>query len=206
VLDLVESIKFHVSKTAIWEYQVDVLSIIFVAFGLAMDAFAVSITSGLTIKRLRISHALRIGIAFGGFQALMPVVGWLVGLSLRDLISDVDHWVAFGLLSFVGCKMIYGSLQMESHKKRIDPLNVCVLFMLSVATSIDALAVGVSFAFLKVSIVTPVVVIGIVTFLLSFAGVYVGNRLGHFFEKKIEIVGGLVLIGIGIKILVEHLP
>ncbi len=204
MLDLVESIKFHVSKTAIWEYQVDVLSIIFVAFGLAMDAFAVSITSGLTIKRLRISHALRIGIAFGGFQALMPVVGWLIGLSLRDLISDVDHWVAFGLLSFVGCKMIYESLQMESQKKRIDPLNVCVLFMLSVATSIDALAVGVSFAFLNVSIVTPVVVIGIVTFLLSFAGVYVGNRLGHFFEKKIEIVGGLVLIGIGIKILVEH--
>lgn len=181
------------------------ITIIFVAFGLAMDAFAVSITSGITIRHLRINHALKIAIFFGSFQAVMPVVGWLAGLSLRDFISDVDHWIAFGLLSFVGCKMIYEAIRTEAGEKEIDPLNLYVLLMLSVATSIDALAIGVSFAFLKISIVTPVIVIGIVTFLLSYLGTFVGNRLGHFFEKKIEIVGGLILIGIGMKILVEHL-
>jgi len=181
------------------------ITIIFIAFGLAMDAFAVSVTSGFTIKQLRVEHALRIACFFGLFQAVMPLVGWLAGLSLRDFISNVDHWIAFGLLSFVGCKMIYESFRMESQKKRINPLNVYVLFMLSVATSIDALAVGVSFAFLKISIISPIIVIGIITFLLSFVGVFIGDKLGHFFEKKIEILGGLILIGIGIKILVEHL-
>jgi len=181
------------------------ITIVFVAFGLAMDAFAVSITSGITIKHLRINHALRIAFFFGSFQAVMPVIGWLAGLSLRDFIADVDHWVAFGLLGFVGCKMIYEAIKMEAGENGIDPLNIYVLLMLSVATSIDALAVGVSFAFLKISIVTPIIVIGGVTFLLSYLGTYVGNRLGHFFERKIEILGGLILIGIGTKILVEHL-
>jgi len=170
-----------------------------------MDAFAVSITSGITIRHLRINHALRIAVFFGSFQAVMPVIGWLVGLSLRDFIAGVDHWIAFGLLSFVGSKMIYGAMKMEASENGIDPLNLYVLLMLSVATSIDALAVGVSFAFLKISIVTPIIVIGVVTFALSYLGTYVGNRLGHFFERKIEILGGLILIGIGTKILLEHL-
>jgi len=170
-----------------------------------MDAFAVSITSGLTIKHLRINNALKIAIFFGSFQAVMPVIGWLAGLSLRDFIADVDHWIAFGLLSFIGCKMIYESIKIKSSEKEINPLNVYVLLMLSIATSIDALAIGVSFAFLKISIATPIIVIGAVTFLLSFLGVFVGNRFGHFFESKIEIVGGFILIGIGIKILIEHL-
>jgi putative Mn2+ efflux pump MntP len=182
-----------------------VLTIILIAFGLAMDAFAVSITSGITVKNLKINNALKIAIFFGLFQAVMPTLGWLTGLSLRDFISGVDHWIAFGLLGSIGCKMIYESTKIGSSKKEINPLNVYVLLMLSIATSIDALAIGVSFAFLKVSIATPVIVIGTVTFLLSFLGVYVGKRIGHFFENKIEIVGGLILIGIGIKILVEHL-
>ena len=183
----------------------DIISIVLIAVGLAMDAFAVSITSGITIKSLRINNALKIAIFFGLFQAVMPIIGWLAGLSLRDYISAVDHWIAFGLLSFIGCKMIYESITVQSSEKEMNPLNVYVLLVLSVATSIDALAVGVRFAFLKVSIVTPVIIIGTVTFFLSYLGVYIGDRIGHFFENKIEIAGGLLLIGIGIKILVEGL-
>jgi len=183
----------------------DIMSIVIIAVGLAMDAFAVSITSGITIKRLHINHALKIALFFGLFQAFMPIIGWLAGLSLRDYISAIDHWIAFGLLSFIGCKMIYESITVQSSKKEINPLNVYVLLVLSIATSIDALAVGISFAFLKVSIVTPVIIIGTVTFLLSYLGVYIGDRIGHFFENKIEIAGGILLIGIGIKILVEGL-
>ena len=183
----------------------DIISIVIIAVGLAMDAFAVSITSGITIKRLHINHALKIALFFGLFQAFMPIIGWLAGLSLRDYISAIDHWIAFGLLSFIGCKMIYESITVQSSKKEINPLNVYVLLVLSIATSIDALAVGISFAFLKVSIVTPVIIIGTVTFLLSYLGVYIGDRIGHFFENKIEIAGGILLIGIGIKILVEGL-
>lgn len=175
------------------------------AFGLAMDAFAVSIASGITIKHLRINNALKIALFFGSFQAAMPLIGWLVGLSLRNFISGVDHWIAFGLLSLIGCKMIYEAIKMESVEREIDPLNIYVLLILSVATSIDALVVGLSFAFLNIFIVTPLIVIGIITFLLSFLGTFIGNRLGYIVEKKIEIAGGLVLIGIGTKILIEHL-
>jgi len=181
------------------------ITILFIAFGLAMDALAVSITSGIAIKRLRIGHALRIGLFFGSFQAAMPVIGWLAGMSLKDFISGVDHWVAFGLLSLIGGKMAYESLQMESQKKEMNPLDVYVLLILSVATSIDALAVGVSFAFINIAIITPAILIGLVTFLLSFLGAFIGNRLGHFFENKIELLGGFILIAMGIKILLEHL-
>lgn len=181
------------------------ITIILIAFALAMDAFAVSITSGTTIKHLRMNNALKISIFFGSFQAVMPFIGWLAGLRLRDFISHVDHWIAFGLLSLIGCRMIYESTKLPASEKGFDPLKIYVLLTLSVATSIDALAVGISFAFLNIYIATPVVVIGMVTFLLSFLGVFVGNHFGHFFETKIELIGGLILIGIGIKILVEHL-
>jgi len=183
----------------------DIITILFIAVGLSMDAFAVSITSGLTIKNLKVNNALKIAIFFGSFQAIMPLIGWLAGLSVRSFISGVDHWIAFGLLSFVGGKMIYESITTKPTSKENNPLNVYVLFVLSVATSIDALAVGLSLSFLNISIAMPVVIIGVVTFLLSFFGVFIGDRFGHFFEKKIEIVGGLILIGIGIKILIEHL-
>jgi putative Mn2+ efflux pump MntP len=183
----------------------DIINILLIAFGLSMDAFAVSITNGIAIKHQRINHALRIGIFFGSFQALMPLIGWLAGLSLRDLISGIDHWVAFGLLALIGSKMIYESMKIGPDDKETNSLNIFVLLLLSIATSIDALAVGLSFAFLKISIITPIIVIGIVTFILSFLGVLVGNKLGHFFENKMEFLGGLVLIGIGIKIFIQHL-
>lgn len=183
----------------------DIISIIFIAFGLAMDAFAVSITSGLTIKYLRINDALKIAIFFGSFQVIMPLIGWSAGLSFRNFISGIDHWIAFGLLGIIGCKMIYESSKMEVNKKKIDPLNIFVLLMLSIVTSIDSLAVGLSLSFLNVSIALPVIIIGFITFLLSFFGVFFGNRFGHYFERKIEIIGGLILIGIGIRILINHL-
>jgi len=179
--------------------------IIFVALGLAMDAFAVSITSGVIIKQLKLRNILKIAIFFGLFQTFMPVIGWFVGLSVRGFISAFDHWIAFGLLSLIGCKMIYESFKLKPEKSPRNPLNVYVLLLLSVATSIDALVIGVSFAFLRIFIVTPIIVIGTVTFLLSAFGVFIGNKFGHFFENKIEIIGGIFLIGIGLKILLEHL-
>ncbi|MBM4330104.1 MAG: manganese efflux pump [Deltaproteobacteria bacterium] len=176
-----------------------------IGFGLAMDCFAVAVTSGIAIKQLKINHALKIALFFGGFQALMPVIGWLAGVGLRDFISDIDHWIAFGLLSAIGLKMIYESRRLPTEKNDKNPLDFYVLSMLSLATSIDALAVGVSFAFLKIPLIASVILIGVITFILSYIGVFVGNRVGHFFENKIELVGGLLLIGIGLKILIEHL-
>jgi len=181
------------------------LTTVLIAFGLAADAFAASITSGIKIKSLRINHALIIATFFGCFQAFMPLIGWLIGHGLKDLISEVDHWVAFGLLTFVGCRMIYESTHIEPTRKDLDPLNIYVLLTLSIATSIDALVIGISFAFLKNYIATLVVVIGIITFLLSFLGVFLGSKFGSFFSSKVEILGGLILISIGLKILVEHL-
>src|SRR4030042_5960615 len=128
----------------------DIIQILLIAIGLAMDALAVSITYGITIKQQKINNALKIGLSFGSFQAFMPLIGWLAGLSLRDLISGVDHWIAFGLLSLIGCKMIYESTKIRDDKG-IRSLNVFILLLLSIATSIDALAVGLSFAFLKIA-------------------------------------------------------
>ncbi len=181
------------------------VTILLIAFGLAVDAFAVSISSGVAIKRLKVAHALTIAAFFGGFQAIMPGIGWLAGEGLKDFIAGIDHWVAFGLLTFIGCKMIYESRQMKSIDEKTDPMNVHVLLMLSVATSIDALAVGLTLSLLDISVLVAAVVIGLVTFVLSFLGVYVGNTFGHMFENKVEAVGGLILIGIGTKMLVEHL-
>jgi putative Mn2+ efflux pump MntP len=184
----------------------NLLSILFIAFGLSMDAFAVSITSGTTIKQLRINSAAKIAVFFGGFQAIMPLIGWTAGLSVKNLIiSSIDHWIAFTLLSLIGCKMIYESFKIETIERRNNPLNIYVLLVLSIATSIDALAVGLSLSFLNTTIILPVIIIGTVTFLLSFLGVVIGDRFGHFFENKIEVIGGLILIGIGIKILIESL-
>ncbi len=181
------------------------VTIIFIAFGLALDAFAVSIASGIVIRNLKIKDAMKIAFSFGIFQAIMPIIGWLAGLGISDLISEVDHWIVFGLLCAIGIKMIYESFKIEQAEKSFDPLNVYVLFLLSIATSIDALAVGLSFAILNVLIVKPVIIIGIVTFTMSLIGVIIGKRIGHFFERKIEFVGGLILIAIGTKILIEHL-
>jgi putative Mn2+ efflux pump MntP len=179
--------------------------IIFIAVGLAADAFAVSVSSGAIIERLRLRHVLRIALFFGGFQAIMPWIGWKVGSLASGLIRAVDHWLAFVILSLIGGKMIYESfLLKEEAAGNANPLSFSVLLALAVATSIDALAVGVTFSFLNVSIYEPIVIIGAVTFLLSVAGTYIGDYFGHIFENRIELAGGLILIGIGCKILVEH--
>ena len=182
----------------------DLATVLLIAVSLAMDSFAVSIAHGMTIKNRRVATGLIMAFSFGLFQALMPVLGWLAGLTFIDLISSFDHWVAFGLLAFIGGKMIY-SARTEPEPEKDTKLTAPVLLMLSIATSIDALAVGLSFSLLQVSITTPVIAIGVVAFLLSFAGFNFGNKLGKFFERKVQVVGGIVLIAIGIKILLEHL-
>jgi putative Mn2+ efflux pump MntP len=183
----------------------ELVTIVIIAVGLAMDALAVSIVSGASYRQLKVQHALRMAVFFGGFQALMPVVGSLAGLSVREYIADCDHWVAFALLAAVGIKMIYESFKIKSAEQSFDVSNILVLLALSIATSIDALAVGITLSLLRISLATAVIIIGLVTFVLSYLGTFIGNRFGHFFENKIEAVGGLILIGIGLKILIGHL-
>jgi manganese efflux pump family protein len=183
----------------------ELISIVLIAIGLSMDAFAVSITSGITIECLRIKHAARIAFFFGAFQALMPILGWLAGIGLKQYVERFDHWIAFGLLVFIGSKMIYEAVWIREVEKKCNPLNFMILLGLAVATSIDALAVGVTFAFLKVPIITPAIIIGVITFTISFCGVFIGNKVGDRLGSKMEIIGGLILIGIGIKILLQHI-
>jgi putative Mn2+ efflux pump MntP len=179
------------------------LIILFIALGLAMDSFSVSVANGLANRAFITSKALLLALFFGFFQALMPVVGWVAGSSVADLISGFDHWLAFGLLSFIGLRMIYESTKKES-AKLVSSLSIKVLLILSLATSIDALAVGLSFSFLETSILVPAIVTGVVTFFLSFLGVFVGNRFGGMLSNKVEVLGGLILIVIGLRILLEH--
>ncbi|MCJ7712983.1 manganese efflux pump MntP family protein, partial [Candidatus Bathyarchaeota archaeon] len=171
--------------------------------GLAMDSFSVSITRGFTTKTRTSIEAIRTGFFFGLFQALMPVAGWLVGLSIINLISGFDHWIAFGLLVFIGIRMIYESITKES-KQIVSSSSFKILIIMSIATSIDALVVGLSLSFLETSIATTVITIGIITFSLSVLGVYLGKKFGSYFEK-IGILGGIILIIIGVRILIEHL-
>lgn len=181
------------------------IAIGFIALGLSADAFAVSISSGLKIKYIKLNKALKIALFFGCFQAFMPILGWWGGLIFKDLLSAVDHWFAFGILSLLGMKMIYESNQDESSKKRFNPLDTYTLVTLSVGTSIDALAVGMGFALLRNSIMPAVTAIGFITFFLSFIGVFIGHKFGNLFQNKVEIIGGAILIIIGSKILIEHL-
>jgi len=182
----------------------NLLAILLIALALSMDAFAVSIASGVAIKRLRIGHALTIASWFGIFQAVMPLIGWLGGTWLRDALSGTDHWVVFGLLMFIGIKMIWEAFKIDPIEK-LNPLDIRVLFSLSLATSLDALAAGVSFALLGIPVITPVLIIGAVTFITSFAGVWIGGKSGNLFGKKMEIAAGIILILIGIKVLMSHL-
>jgi len=184
---------------------VDALTIVLIAVGLAIDAFAVSITSGMAITSNRRRAGLLTAAFFGGFQMLMPVIGWAIGLSLADFISSVDHWVAFGLLAFIGAKMIYEGTKNDEDPNSSTELKMYSLLILAVATSIDALMVGLSFAFLQTAIALPIAVIGVITFALSLVGFYSGCGLGKVFGHRIEVVGGVVLILIGLKILLEHL-
>ena len=179
-------------------------AIFLIALALAMDTFAVSIASGISARHFRVRHALTMGAWFGGFQALMPLLGWAGGARLRTLIGGFDHWVAFVLLFLVGAKMIYEACKLQEVENRPPVPETRIMFLLALATSIDAFAVGVSFAMVKVPVVLPVLIIGLVTFLISVAGVWIGTRGVRFFEKKIEIVGGVILMAIGIGILVSH--
>ena len=181
----------------------DFVTVILIAIGLSMDALAVAIAKGISISKNRRKSALLIASLFGGFQALMPVIGWLAGLGLRDIIMGIDHWIAFGLLGFIGAKMIYDSTKSEDGKD--ENITMVVALTLAIATSIDALMVGLSFAFLETSILIPILIIGTVTFALSFVGFIFGSRMGSIFGKRIKILGGLILILIGVRILLEHL-
>ena len=182
----------------------DLFTIILIAVGLAMDAFAVSIAKGIVINHNRQKTALLLGGFFGGFQMLMPAIGWLVGLSFKEIIMGADHWIAFGLLAFIGLKMIYDSTKKEKENEETI-LKLHTLLILAVATSIDALMVGLSFAFLQTPILEPIISIGLITFLLSISGFYFGCGLGRIFGNKIKIIGGLILIAIGLKILLDHI-
>lgn len=185
-----------------------VLELVLIGIGLSMDAFAVSVCKGLGMRTINIRHCLLIALFFGGFQALMPVLGWLLGRQFRQYIASVDHWIAFGLLTFLGIKML-----VDAAKERREEVNasgqaglaIGELFMLAVATSIDALAVGVTFAFLQVRIAQAAALIGCVTFVISVGGVFIGNLFGSRFQNKATVLGGLILIAIGAKILLEDL-
>lgn len=182
----------------------DILTVTLIAVGLAMDAFAVSIARGISIENQKRKNALVVASFFGGFQMIMPVIGWYAGLGLEGLIRWIDHWIVFGLLAFIGSKMIYDSAAKDD-LQRESKLRLHTLLTLSIATSIDALMVGMSFAFLQTAILTPIIVIGLVTFFLSYVGFLFGNVIGNFFGNKIKVLGGIILIAIGIKILLEHL-
>ena len=180
------------------------LTLFITAVGLSMDAFAVSICKGLAMKKIDFKKALIISLWFGGFQALMPAVGYLLGSGFEQYVTAIDHWIAFILLSLIGANMIKESLSKDEDEAN-DSVDVKTMFLLAVATSIDALAVGVTYAFLKVSIVPAVSFIGITTFILSLVGVKVGNIFGIKYKSKAEFAGGVILILMGVKILIEHL-
>lgn len=179
-------------------------SLLIIAIGLSMDAFAVSICKGLALKKAPLKKAMIAGLWFGGFQALMPLIGYLLGSQFESYITNLDHWIAFVLLSFIGGNMIKESFSKEEEEAN-SSFAFKEMFILSLATSIDALAVGVTFAFLRVDIVPAVLFIGIITFLFSTLGVKIGNLFGSRFKSKAELAGGLILILMGIKILLEHL-
>ncbi|MCM1541960.1 MAG: manganese efflux pump MntP family protein [Blautia sp.] len=174
------------------------------AVGLSMDAFAVAICKGLAMKKLNLKKALVIGLWFGGFQALMPTVGYLLGSRFEQYVTAIDHWIAFVLLVLIGANMIREALSKEEDSTD-DSTDIKTMFLLAVATSIDALAVGVTYAFLQVAIIPAVSFIGIITFVLSVAGVKVGNIFGTQYKSKAELAGGIILVLMGTKILLEHL-
>jgi putative Mn2+ efflux pump MntP len=187
------------------QYKMNLYVLIGIAVGLSMDALAVSVTNGIMIKKLQVKHAFRIAFSFGFFQAIMPLIGWAAGITFSTYIKSFDHWVAFGLLLIVGSRMIWESYQSsKSDEAMRNCLHFPTLLALSIATSLDALAVGVSFAFLDMTIWIPILVIGFITFVICFIGVLLGNKLAPILGNKLGIIGGLVLIGIGINILIQH--
>ena len=185
-----------------------IIELFLIGVGLSMDAFAVSICKGLGMEKINKKQAFTIGLYFGGFQALMPLIGWFLGIRFQQYITSIDHWIAFILLVCIGGKMVVEAVRDRDHGgvgKKGRPLDYKEMFLLAVATSIDALAVGITFAFLDTPIIEAIVIIGCTTFVLSIVGVIVGNFFGTRYKKKAEIIGGIILILIGLKILLEHL-
>lgn len=185
-----------------------IIELFLIGVGLSMDAFAVSICKGLGMNKINKKQAFTIGLYFGGFQALMPLIGWFLGIRFQQYITSIDHWIAFILLVCIGGKMVVEAVRDKDDEvveKKDQPLNHKEMFLLAVATSIDALAVGITFAFLDTPIIEAIVIIGCTTFVLSIVGVIVGNFFGTRYKKKAEIIGGIILILIGLKILLEHL-
>lgn len=180
------------------------LEILLIGIGLAMDAFAVSICKGLSMKSMSWKKAIIVGLYFGGFQALMPAIGYLLGATFESLVTKVDHWIAFGLLTFIGINMLKEAFG-KDEENQDDSVDFRTMVILAIATSIDALAVGITFAFLRVNMILASLMIGIVTFAICVIGVKIGNKFGDKYERKAETVGGLILILMGIKILLEHL-
>lgn len=180
------------------------LELFILAVGLSMDAFAVSVCKGLAMPKITVKKAAVVGIWFGGFQALMPALGYLLGSQFKNSITAIDHWIAFILLGIIGGNMIRVACSGECEKEN-DSLDIKTMFLLAVATSIDALAVGITFAFLKVNIAAAVSFIGVTTFVISAAGVKIGNIFGTKYKSKAELAGGIILILLGLKILLEHL-
>ena len=182
----------------------DLLTLLTLAVGLAMDAFAVSICKGLAMREKVLKKGIIVGLWFGGFQALMPTIGFFLGTQFKDQITSIDHWIAFVLLGLIGINMVKEALS-NDEEQADDSIAVKEMFMLAVATSIDSLAVGITFAFLNVHIVSAASMIGVCTFLISFAGVKIGNIFGTKYKSKAELAGGIILILLGFKILFEHL-
>ena len=181
------------------------LELIFLSLGLGMDAFAVSICKGLAMKKSSLKSGIIVGTYFGLFQAFMPIIGYVFSKSFSILFQNIDHWIAFFLLTLLGINMIKETMNQDRGLNLSEGTTFQDMVGVSLATSIDALAVGITFAFLKISIIKSVIIIGVLTFLLSFLGVFIGNKFGAKFKDKAQILGGVILILIGIKILIEHL-
>ncbi|MBQ8499524.1 MAG: manganese efflux pump [Bacteroidales bacterium] len=181
-----------------------IAELLIIAIGVSMDAFAVSICKGLSVQKVQFKHAALTGLWFGGFQALMPLIGYFLGVGFADFVASVDHWIAFILLGIIGGNMIKESCSKDGDHCSVADFSARTMFGLAVATSIDALAIGVSFAFLKVNIWEAVILIGITTALFSGAGIFIGNVFGSRYKSKAEFAGGFILIAMGLKILLEH--
>lgn len=184
------------------------LELLFLGIGLAMDAFAVAVCKGLAMRKVNKKQAVVIGLFFGGFQALMPFIGWVLGSQFETYITSIDHWIAFALLGLIGGKMIFEALKPEEDVEIAEmdaPLDLKEILVLAVATSIDALAIGITFAFLDYPIVEAVTIIGVVTFFIAIGGVYAGNFFGNKYKRKAELAGGVILVLLGLRILLSHL-
>ena len=179
--------------------------LIVLSLGLGMDAFAVSICKGLSMKKMNWKKALIIGLYFGGFQAIMPVLGYSLSKGFENFVTSIDHWIAFILLSIIGGKMVKDAFSPENSENCNEDVGFKTMIVLAIATSIDALAVGITFAFLNVNLILAIALIGSITFFLSVIGTKVGNVFGARYENKAELLGGVILIFLGIKILLEHL-